>query len=134
MRKVESMAEDFQLLLIILLAAMLFLLELQLDWQPKAPNLTIQDFREMLEVIYGRGDDQNTEGEIGPMIHERIALGMPSLAGYEIFSALEKAKELGFQSIMSLPGGPNTRHSLGEFPTLNFYEGSTQSVLVMYHL
>jgi len=60
------------------------------------------------------------------MVHERIALGMPSLASYEIFSALEKAKELGFQSIMSLPGGPNTRHSLGEFPTLNFYEGSTQ--------
>lgn len=60
------------------------------------------------------------------MIHEQIALGMPSLAGYEIFSALEKAKELGFQSIMSFPGGPNTRHSLGEFPTLNFYEGSTQ--------
>jgi hypothetical protein len=31
--------------------AMLFLLELQLDWQPKAPNLTIQDVREILEVI-----------------------------------------------------------------------------------
>lgn len=60
------------------------------------------------------------------MINERIALGMPSLAGYEILSALEKAKELGFQSIMSLPGGPDTRHSLGEFPTLNFYEGAEQ--------
>ena len=60
------------------------------------------------------------------MINERIALGMPSLPGYEIFSALEKAEELGFQSIMSLPGGPNTRHSLGEFPTLNFYEGTRQ--------
>jgi len=31
--------------------AMLFLLELQLDWQPKAPYLTIQDVREILEVI-----------------------------------------------------------------------------------
>jgi hypothetical protein len=31
--------------------AMLFLLELQLDWQPKAPNLTIQDVREILDVI-----------------------------------------------------------------------------------
>jgi SRSO17 transposase len=31
--------------------AMLFLLELQLDWKPKAPNLTIQDVREILEVI-----------------------------------------------------------------------------------
>jgi hypothetical protein len=30
---------------------MLFLLELQLDWKPKAPNLTIQDVREILEVI-----------------------------------------------------------------------------------
>ena len=31
--------------------AMLFLLELQLDWKPKAPHLTIQDVREILEVI-----------------------------------------------------------------------------------
>ncbi|MFC1718726.1 hypothetical protein ACFL6S_34055 [Candidatus Poribacteria bacterium] len=31
--------------------AMLFLLELQLDWKPKSPNLTIQDVREILEVI-----------------------------------------------------------------------------------
>ena len=56
------------------------------------------------------------------MFNERIALGMPSLAGYELFDALSKARELGFQSVMSLPGGPNTKHSLGEFPTLNFYE------------
>jgi len=31
--------------------AMLFLLELQLDWKPKAPELTLQDVREILEVI-----------------------------------------------------------------------------------
>jgi len=31
--------------------AMLFLLELQLDWKTKAPNLTLQDVREILEVI-----------------------------------------------------------------------------------
>ena len=31
--------------------AMLFLLELQLDWQPKAPMLTLRDVREILEVI-----------------------------------------------------------------------------------
>lgn len=31
--------------------AMLFLLELQLDWKPKAPNLTFRDVREILEVI-----------------------------------------------------------------------------------
>ncbi len=56
------------------------------------------------------------------MFNERIALGLPSLAGYELFDALSKAREFGFQSVMSLPGGPNTKHSLGEFPTLNFYE------------
>ena len=58
------------------------------------------------------------------MINERIALGLPSLAGYDIISALKKAQELGFQSIMSLPGGPNANHSLGQFPTLDFYERS----------
>jgi SRSO17 transposase len=31
--------------------AMLFLLELQLDWKSKAPNLTLRDVREILEVI-----------------------------------------------------------------------------------
>lgn len=31
--------------------AMLFLLELQIDWKPKAPELTLQDVREILEVI-----------------------------------------------------------------------------------
>ena len=60
------------------------------------------------------------------MINERVSLAVPSLAGYDIFSALEKAKELKFQSVMSFPGGPNTRHSLGEFPTLDFYDGSVQ--------
>ena len=60
------------------------------------------------------------------MINERIALGMPALAGYDIFSALEKSKGLKFQSVMSLPGGPNTKHSLGEFPTFDFYDGSVQ--------
>ena len=31
--------------------AMLFLLELQLDWKSKAANLTLKDVREILEVI-----------------------------------------------------------------------------------
>ena len=31
--------------------AMLFLLQLQLDWQPKAPILTLRDVREILKVI-----------------------------------------------------------------------------------
>ena len=30
---------------------MLFLLERQLEWKPKSPELTLQDVREILEVI-----------------------------------------------------------------------------------
>lgn len=55
-------------------------------------------------------------------MNERVALGLPTLAGLELHEALRTAKEIGFRSVMSLPGGPNTRHSLGEFPTLRFYE------------
>ncbi|MCL5271236.1 MAG: sugar phosphate isomerase/epimerase [bacterium] len=58
--------------------------------------------------------------------NERIALGLPSLAGYTLTEGLEKARQLGFQSIMTLPGGPNARHSLGAFPTLDFH-GSTEA-------
>ena len=36
------------------LLAMLFLLELQLKWKGKAPELTVQDVREILEVILPR--------------------------------------------------------------------------------
>lgn len=60
------------------------------------------------------------------MFNERISLGMPSLAGYELFEALQKTKELGFKSVMSLPGGPNAKHSQGEFPTFNFYEADEE--------
>ena len=52
---------------------------------------------------------------------ERTALALPSLAGYELFDALSKARDLGFRSVMGLPGGPRTRHSLGEFPTFGLY-------------
>ena len=55
------------------------------------------------------------------MFDERIALGLPSLAGYSLLGALSKAADLGFQSIMSLPDGPRAEHSLGAFPTLAFY-------------
>ncbi len=55
------------------------------------------------------------------MFDERIALGIPSLAGYSLRGALEKAAGLGFQSVMSLPDGPRAEHSLGPFPTLAFY-------------
>lgn len=54
-------------------------------------------------------------------MNQRIALGLPSLAGYSLAGALSKAKELGFQSVMTLPGGPRAEHSLGSFPTLGFY-------------
>jgi len=56
------------------------------------------------------------------ILSERVALGLPTLAGLELYEALETARAIGFQSVMSLPGGPNTRHSLGEFPTFRFYE------------
>lgn len=53
------------------------------------------------------------------MFDDRIALGLPSLAGYRLFEALEKAEALGFRSIMGLPSGPNAQHSLGPFPTFD---------------
>jgi SRSO17 transposase len=49
--------------------AMLFLVELQLDWQPKAPNLTIQDVREILEVILPKRD--MTPDEILKIIQQK---------------------------------------------------------------
>jgi len=54
---------------------------------------------------------------------EQVSLAMPSLAGFELFDALDKAEELGFAAVMSLPGGPRTRHSQGEFPHLGYYDG-----------
>ena len=42
-------------------------------------------------------------------------------AGREIFSALEIAEKLGFQSVAVMPDG-KPRHSLGELPTLGFYD------------
>jgi len=60
------------------------------------------------------------------MFDERIALGLPCLAGYELFQAIEAVSELGFQSVMSLPGGPRTEHSLGPFPTLEFYDSTEE--------
>lgn len=59
------------------------------------------------------------------MFDERIAIGIPSLAGYTMMGALSKARDLGFQSVMVFPDGPRTEHSLGVFPTLAYY-GSTQ--------
>lgn len=55
------------------------------------------------------------------MFDERIAIGLPSLAGYSLLGALSKARDLGFRSVMSFPDGPSAEHSLGAFPTLAFY-------------
>jgi len=60
------------------------------------------------------------------MFDERIALGLPCLAGYELSQAIEAVSGLGFQSVMSLPGGPRTEHSLGPFPTLGFYDSTEE--------
>jgi len=56
-------------------------------------------------------------------MHEQVSLAMPSLAGYELFDALDKAEELGFEAVMGFPGGPRTSHSQGEFPHLGYYDG-----------
>ena len=68
-------------------------------------------------LVYGKPPNC---GECRTMFHECICLGLPSLAGYSLPEALVKARELGFQSVMSLPGGPNAKHSLGPFPTLGY--------------
>lgn len=52
--------------------AMLFLLELQLDWKPKAPNLTIQDVREILEVILPKREI--TPDEILKIIQQKLLM------------------------------------------------------------
>ncbi len=54
---------------------------------------------------------------------QRISIN--SFAGYELIPWLQKVDELGFQSVAILPSGPGpkARHSLGEFPTLDFYKG-----------
>lgn len=52
---------------------------------------------------------------------ERIVISVTGcFAGYGIFDALGKAKELGFQSVAVFPDG-QPKHSLGELPTLGFY-------------
>ena len=51
----------------------------------------------------------------------RVAFGLPSLAGHSLNGALSRARDLGFQSAMSLFDGPRTAHSLAAFPTPGFY-------------
>jgi len=57
-----------------------------------------------------------------PVFDGRIVVNVTGcFAGREIFSALETAEKLGFQSVAALPSG-NPKHSLGELPTLGFYD------------
>jgi sugar phosphate isomerase/epimerase len=57
-----------------------------------------------------------------PKFDERIVINVTAcFAGYELFEALRRAAELGFQSVAVMPQGP-AKHSLGELPTLNFYD------------
>jgi len=54
------------------------------------------------------------------MFNERICMGV--MVGWgDIFKTIEKTKEIGFQGIMVFPGGERHSHSLGEFPTLDWY-------------
>jgi hypothetical protein len=53
---------------------------------------------------------------------ERIVVSVTGcFASYELFHALNKMHEIGFQSVAVMPQGL-AKHSLGELPTLNFYE------------
>lgn len=54
-------------------------------------------------------------------LDERVIVSVTGcFAGYEMFDALRKADKLGFQSVALMPQGP-AKHSLGELPTLQFY-------------
>jgi sugar phosphate isomerase/epimerase len=53
--------------------------------------------------------------------HERIVLSVTGcFAGWPLRESLQKARQLGFQSVGLMPQGP-AKHSLGELPTLHFY-------------
>jgi len=58
------------------------------------------------------------------MIDERICNGV--MAGYGMFETIKKTREIGFKGIMLFPGGENHSHSLGEFPTLNWYNAGKE--------
>jgi len=62
---------------------------------------------------------------------ERIVINITGcFANHDLFDALRKAEELGFQSVAVMPAG-NPKHSLGKLPTLNFYEADeTQRIRI----
>jgi len=56
------------------------------------------------------------------MFDERVVISVTGcFPGCDLFHSLQRARELGFQSVAVMPQGP-AKHSLGELPTLNFYE------------
>ncbi|MBS7617116.1 sugar phosphate isomerase/epimerase [Candidatus Bathyarchaeota archaeon] len=72
------------------------------------------------QAILSEGGEKSLEQT---KFDERIVVNVTGcFAGYELFDALNKAEELGFQSVAVMPG-PKAKHSLGELTaTLNFYE------------
>ncbi|MBI5821511.1 MAG: sugar phosphate isomerase/epimerase [Verrucomicrobia bacterium] len=75
-------------------------------------------------LAIGAPPRQKDEGgsSSAPLFNERIAVNVTGcFAGREVYSALETARKLGFQSVAALPGG-KPKHSLGELPTLGFYD------------
>lgn len=57
--------------------------------------------------------------DVMEMFDERICMGVG--VGYDLFGVIKKVKELGFQGMVTLVGGEKHSHSLGEFPTFNWY-------------
>jgi hypothetical protein len=55
--------------MVMTLLAMLFLLEMQVEWGEKAPMITVQDVKEILEVILPKKDI--TEEEILAIIEQK---------------------------------------------------------------
>ncbi|RLE99369.1 MAG: hypothetical protein DRJ59_08050 [Thermoprotei archaeon] len=62
--------------------------------------------------------------------NDRIALSISCLVNRDLFTALDKAKELGFQSIMAMPYNGRAYHSVGRFATLDFYSLGEDKVSV----
>jgi len=65
------------------------------------------------------------------MFSPRVTLAIASLAGYGLAEALQKAHALGFQAVTLFPGGPRTEHSLGPFPTLDYYGAGEEHKLAV---
>ena len=72
--------------------AMLFLLKLQLDWKPKAPELTLQDVREILEVILPKREI--TPEEILKLIEQKRKAKLSARRSKHRKSELKRKKQM----------------------------------------